>query len=60
MGSDMTLCAILNLKEHGERQEKLYLTKAAELEIQGDTEKRLQNFLYGTSDNGELVSFVLW
>ena len=26
----------------------------------GDTEKRLQNFLYGTSDIGELVSFVLW
>ena len=26
MGSDMTLCAILNLKEHGGRQEKLNLT----------------------------------
>ena len=32
IGSDKTLCAILNLKEHGGKQEKLYLTKAAELE----------------------------
>lgn len=26
----------------------------------GDAEKRLQDFLHGTSDIGELVSFVLW
>ena len=47
MGSDMTLCAILNLKEHGERQEKLYLTKAAELEIRETQRKDYRIFCMG-------------
>ena len=47
MGSDMALCAILNLKEHGGRQEKLYLTKAAELETRETQRKDYRIFCMG-------------
>lgn len=47
MGSDMTLCAILNLEEHGEEQEKLYITKAAEIEAQETQRKDYRIFCVG-------------
>ena len=56
----MTLCAILNLKEHGGRQEKLYLTKAAELETRETQRKDYGIFQTFLREIGELVSFVLW
>ncbi|MDE6951983.1 MAG: molecular chaperone [Lachnospiraceae bacterium] len=34
VGNDMKLCAVLNLVEHGEGKDKLYITKAAEIEAQ--------------------------
>ena len=54
MGSDMTLCAILNLKEHGGRQEKLYLTKAAELETRETQRKDYRIFCMGCQTSESL------
>lgn len=47
IGSDKTLCAILNLKEHGGKQEKLYLTKEAELETRETQRKDYRIFCMG-------------
>ena len=54
-----TLC---NFKSQRARREtgKIVSDQGCGVRDTGDTEKRLQNFLYGTSDIGELVSFVLW
>lgn len=54
IGSDMTLCAILNLKEHGGRQEKLYLTKAAELETRETQRKDYRIFCMGRQTSESL------
>ena len=54
IGSDMTLCAILNLKEHGGKQEKLYLTKAAELETRETQRKDYRIFCMGRQTSESL------
>ncbi|MBO5030501.1 MAG: molecular chaperone [Lachnospiraceae bacterium] len=47
IGSDLTLCTVLNLKEHGGEQEKLYITKAAEIEVQETERKDYRIFCVG-------------
>ncbi len=47
IGSDMTLCAILNIKERGNGQEKLYITKPAELEAEETGRKDYRIFCVG-------------
>lgn len=59
MGSDMTLCAILNLKEHGGRQEKLYLTKAAELETRETQRKDYRIFCMGRQTSESLYHCIM-
>lgn len=43
----MTLCAILNLEEHGNEREKLYIAKSAELEAQETQRKDYRIFCVG-------------
>lgn len=47
IGDDNTICAIFNLREHDGNQEKLYLTKSAELEIQETQRKAYKIFAMG-------------
>lgn len=47
IGSDLTLCAILNLEERGDNKEKLYITKAAEINVQETPRKDYKIFCVG-------------
>ena len=47
IGSDMTLCAILNLEERGNNREKLYITKAAEIKVRETQRKDYRIFCVG-------------
>lgn len=47
IGSDLTLCAILNLEERGDNREKLYITKAAEINVRETQRKDYRIFCVG-------------
>ncbi len=44
IGSDLSVCAVFNLVEHGEQQDVLYITKAAEIEAQETQRKDYKIF----------------
>ena len=44
IGSDLSICGVFNLVEHGEQQEVLYITKAAEIEAQETQRKDYKIF----------------
>ena len=59
MGSDMTLCAILNLKEHGEETGKIVSDQAAELEIRETQRKDYRIFCMGRQTSESLYHCIM-
>ncbi len=47
IGSDLTLCAVLNLEERGDNRETLYITKAAEINVRETQRKDYRIFCVG-------------